>query len=294
MNTRYWNLRSNKFESIDESVALSSAYQAVKTLDGNVVYIKTVADLYTKALDKANEVTRSLAKQMLALMKGADIVSADLDRMTSDGQVDSIISGLRFNHVLVELFVEQEFNIGLYEPTVDYLSDLYWKRDVEIPSRLSKKYCKMVRKEFQTASLSELCEIYGINHTFASLDVRDVVRIYVKAFVKEGVGFVLARIISKDGVTVAREGVCESVSPEYAELVLLDRVSRVASNTDTRVEVITGNLNVVNWLEGANETFTHSELRKTILKWLKPLGYSARKMTDDENAAYREEKRGGS
>tara|TARA_R100000027_G_C2209580_1_gene82589 strand:- start:21 stop:338 length:318 start_codon:yes stop_codon:yes gene_type:complete len=65
----------------------------------------------------------------------------------------------------------------------------------------------------------------GVSPSWQALQVT---RVHAKAFVKEGVVFFLARILSRQGETVVREGVDKSVSAEYVELKLLGRISEVA------------------------------------------------------------------
>lgn len=276
-------------------------YEPVRTLDGRTVLISKSEDVYSETVVKLRSLNVRLAREVTIAHCGdrwekeTDDLISDYDNRLRDISVESLIRSLRINHVKHQLLVGKKRKPLTAADIDNFVSDIgaggiY---SIECPENLSPAFCRSIAKSYKETTIDSLCDVYGISPVLKTMEVKNVVRVIMKAFVVEGAGFVLARIISQDGITVAREGVSESPSPEYAELELLRRVSEVASRSGNRVEIVTRTANVVNWLEGINQRIkTHEDLRAEILEWLTPLSYHARMMTDEEHQAYRAEKKG--
>lgn len=292
-NKYIWDLKTNKLSEVQSTTNLDG-YEPVRTLDGKVVFIKRITDIYGNALRKTEETLLNIAKQLSSRFGSELYRNPEMDLLCKEGYVKSITRGLRACHILLELNKGNDRSKETFDDMHEFLMQLTAEEELTIPcGSLSKAFCKTIKERYEDTKLSDVCAIYGINaDALSSMDIGNVIRVFLKAFVVAGAGFVLARIISSDGITVAREGVNESVSAEYAELEVLRRISAVASKSGEQVEIISGQLNIVNWLNRNNhQPATHLEIRSEIMNWLTPLGFNARQMTEEENKAYRSEKK---
>jgi hypothetical protein len=290
----FWNLATNELTSISTELAEKRGCEPVNTLDGGVVYIPRVTDIYGVALQRAKE---------LALRLGAETAESrgigchqhpELDGLNPARLALSVVNSLRVEYVLRELLQSSHRRNAKFIAIRQFLHSCIFDCSVPITNGPSKSFQKTLAKKCLEATPERVCAFYNINgEALSAMSVGAVVRVFAKSFVLEdGAGFVLARIISEGGITVAREGVSESVSAEYAELELLKRVSAVASKSGNSVEIVSGQLNIVDWLNDKNEPKTHLELRAEIMSWMEAVGYTVRQMTKEENKAYRDEKKG--
>lgn len=296
---RYWNLKNNKFEDISEQEAYSGDYDEVKTLEGDTIFVPRSTDGYGATLTKARQKVIEGWNVYIEFFKDDGNLKQLLEtfeRLPTNAYIASIILNLKFLYLFEFHIQDERFNESVLEER-DYLLrhlvfiDKPYKRKL-----LSKTVVDRIRKDVDSLDLRELSNHFGLNsERLSEMQIGEITRVYSKAFVKDGVGFVLGRIISKHGITVAREGVSEGQSAEHVELELLKRISQSAVGQGAPVKVISSQANIVYWINNHKiaKTKTHLKLRSEVMAWLTEVGCEAKQMTEEQNKAYRAEKRSG-
>jgi hypothetical protein len=302
----YWDLRTNRFEEVSSEFVEQQGLEPVKTLDGKVVYIPSAQDDYGINVRKAFDVINRVGLRVCEIIgDGSEWNKEGLENFYKNLDTEHRFYYWLNKNIIISYLKEVMIINNKRKPLVAQCLNNAIVHGVSGTSNrstnktyedyyigISRNFLKTVFKKCSNTSLDEACGYYNLSASkLEELANLKVTRIYVKAFVKEGAGFVLARILTSNGVIVAREGVDESVGTEFAELELLRRVSTVAKDHGLPVQVVSGQLNVVNWLNKNNQPETHESLRSQILEWLYPLKFTVRQMTEVENKAYREEKR---
>lgn len=302
--TRYWNLKTNEFQTVSEEAVTGGNYRAIETLEGDRVYVETnlipavssdgvISGGVTKQEGLSPDVERVIEKTWEAC---SDVLGPESYERWRAGFVDDANAEREVAFWACVCYLVQQFSKG--RPS-DVRQDVFaiafaslQDRRIE-PKRLSKSRASAVREAAKSISWRDACSFFGgdIEHMLQDYS-ENAVSIYLKAFAKEGVGFVLGRVMRQSSSRLARFPV-EAQSAEVAELELLNRLLLAAfvTNAGGHLDIYSSQRNIVDWLRGDALPASHLELRAQIINSL--AGFSTWEphwMDEETRSAYRREK----
>lgn len=300
-----WNLTNNDFIELPDRAVVNGDYDVVVSSDGDEILVPRFADVYKETIQQIYDVLMAQYEHVCECLEYTDRDKARSDfAKVLDAVIErnTVIASLRY-HYAVNVIVLQEshrFSVEMLNDRFDATRAYFGCKDAEariISKTALKKIAAQMKQHLYSTPISEIADFYGLNMLrLSDLELKGITRIYSKAFVKRGVGFIFARILSDGNVTVVREGVSvsqgeEKGGAEKAEIELLRRIAASAiGEHGLPVEIVSSQLNIVNWLKGDNKPQTHLDARDEIMRWLEGVGVTARHMTPHENKDYRAQK----
>lgn len=299
-----WNLKTNSFDNVDV-LRDDCEYHRIESSDSRVIHVETnlairdLGDGFYSGGIADNEVYRPAFLNALKT-----IWEAGLDKLGPPDSLDEWIASFKEDQFaertlcffatcvyLVDRFAK---NKPLDERIEVFKVGFQWQMRTGVPetSILSKARVRRLTKE-----LDGLNNKVVFTHFEISLDelfpADFGVKIYLKSFFKEGIGFCIGRIENRSSTRLSKIGIAAN-SPEHAELLLLRQLSAAASYSSEKdsLEIYSSQRNIVNWLNGVNRPRTYEELRCGIELGLSRSysSYQADEMSDVLKKNYKNEK----